>query len=80
MASNVEKEKAQGSPLQRVPSKHLGPEYRALDEKPAATVSKSVKQENVHILPQTPQLIALLTYVRQQPKMYHPRVLRDQCS
>ena len=59
MATNAEK--PQGSPLQRVPSKHLGPEYRALDDKPEATVSKSVQQENVHILPQTPQLIALLT-------------------
>lgn len=54
-------EKSEGSPLQRVPSKHLGPEYRSLDDKPEATVSKSVQQENVHILPQTPQLIALLT-------------------
>ena len=50
-----------GSHLQKVPSQHLGPEYRPLDEKPEATVSTSVPQENVHVLAQTPQLIALLT-------------------
>lgn len=41
------------------PSQCLGPDYRA--EKPTATVSKHVKHDNVHVLPQTPQLIALLT-------------------
>ena len=30
-------------------------------EKPTATVSKPLDQANIHILPQTPQLIALLT-------------------
>jgi hypothetical protein len=50
-----------GSPLQRAPSKQLGPEYKPLDERPQATVSTSVKLENVSILSQTPQLIALLT-------------------
>ena len=50
-----------GHELERAPSQHLGPEYRSPDEKPSATVSTKVDQDNVHILPQTPQLIALLT-------------------
>ena len=57
------KKVAPGSPMQRAPSQHLGPDYRSTDEKPEATVSTPLKQDNVHILPQTPQLIALLTYV-----------------
>jgi uracil phosphoribosyltransferase len=43
------------------PALGVGPDYRPEDEKPTATVSKKVPYENVHILPQTPQLIALLT-------------------
>lgn len=43
------------------PSQCVGPEYRPTTQKPTATVSTPLKQENVHILPQTPQLIALLT-------------------
>ena len=43
------------------PAQGVGPTYRRDDEKPTATVSKEVSYENVHILPQTPQLIALLT-------------------
>jgi uracil phosphoribosyltransferase len=43
------------------PSQCLGPTYRAEGEKPTATVSKKVGHANVHVLPQTPQLIALLT-------------------
>lgn len=43
------------------PSQCLGPEYRPSTQRPTATVSTPLKQENVHILPQTPQLIALLT-------------------
>jgi len=39
----------------------LGPEYRPDKEKPKATVSCEVPHDNVLILPQTPQLIALLT-------------------
>ena len=40
----------------------LGPEYRADKDKPKATVSCEVPaHDNVLILPQTPQLIALLT-------------------
>ncbi|KAI9646944.1 Uracil phosphoribosyltransferase, synthesizes UMP from uracil [Ciborinia camelliae] len=40
----------------------VGPDYRP--EKPIATVSTPVSFENVHTLPQTPQLIALLTMIR----------------
>jgi hypothetical protein len=43
------------------PSKCVGPEYKS--DKPTATVSTEIPHENVHILPQTPQLISLLTYV-----------------
>lgn len=43
------------------PAQGVGPTYRSEDEKPTATVSKEVSYENVHILSQTPQLIALLT-------------------
>ena len=45
------------------PALGVGPAYRPAEEKPTATVSKDVPYENVHILPQTPQLIALLTCV-----------------
>lgn len=45
------------------PSQSVGPQYRPDGQKPTATVSTEVSHENVHILPQTPQLIALLTYV-----------------
>ena len=34
---------------------------------PAHSVSTPIHHENVHILPQTPQLIALLTYARSLP-------------
>lgn len=53
-----------GGALEEVPTKHLGPEYRPAEEKPKATVSKSLDLENLQVLPQTPQLIALLTYIR----------------
>lgn len=53
-----------GHDLERAPSQHLGPSYVPSDDKPSATVSTKVDQDNVHILSQTPQLIALLTYVR----------------
>lgn len=43
------------------PSDSVGPDYRDKKEKPIATVSTQVPHTNVHILPQTPQLIALLT-------------------
>ena len=48
--------------LEMVPlADRVGPDYRPKTEKPAATVSTQVSYDNVHILPQTPQLIALLT-------------------
>lgn len=43
------------------PTRCLGPVYRADSQKPTATISKDVPFENVHVLTQTPQLIALLT-------------------
>ena len=45
------------------PTKCVGPDYRPEQQKPTATVSTPVSFENVHTLPQTPQLIALLTWV-----------------
>lgn len=45
------------------PALGVGPSYRPEEEKPTATVSREVPHENVHVLGQTPQLIALLTYV-----------------
>lgn len=48
----------------QTPKQELGPSYRPAAEKPTATISKVVPYENVHILPQTPQLIALLTMIR----------------
>lgn len=49
--------------LGRAPSKCVGPEYKDSKDKPTATVSTQIDDANVHILPQTPQLISLLTYV-----------------
>jgi len=46
------------------PALGVGPSYRPEEEKPTATVSRDVPHENVHVLPQTPQLIALLTMIR----------------
>ena len=46
------------------PAHCVGPDYRPNAQKPTATVSTEVSYENVHILPQTPQLIALLTYAK----------------
>ena len=45
------------------PAHCLGPDYRPETQKPTATVSTEISHDNVHTLPQTPQLIALLTYV-----------------
>lgn len=44
------------------PVDRVGPEYRPTTQKPTATVSTEITSDNVHILRQTPQLIALLTY------------------
>ncbi|SLM39047.1 cytosine deaminase-uracil phosphoribosyltransferase fusion protein [Lasallia pustulata] len=46
------------------PAQCVGPDYRPEDQKPTATISKEISYDNVHILPQTPQLIALLTMIR----------------
>lgn len=43
------------------PTKCVGPDYREENQKPTATVSAAVDFDNVTILPQTPQLIALLS-------------------
>ncbi|KAJ4353798.1 Uracil phosphoribosyltransferase, synthesizes UMP from uracil [Didymosphaeria variabile] len=48
------------------PSQPLGPGYRDEAQRPTATVSKPIPQDNVFILPQTPQLIALLTMIRDE--------------
>lgn len=46
------------------PTQGVGPDYRTESQKPTATVSASVEDfDNVTVLPQTPQLIALLTCV-----------------
>jgi uracil phosphoribosyltransferase len=42
------------------PAQPIGPNYREEAMKPMATVSKEVPFDNVHVLDQTPQLIALL--------------------
>jgi uracil phosphoribosyltransferase len=46
---------------EKSPQQQVGPEYVEASGKPVATVSKTVPYSNVHTLPQTPQLIALLT-------------------
>lgn len=53
-----------GAPL---PCQGVGPLYKPDGEKPTATVSQGVDYDNVHVLPQTPQLIALLTQVNFAP-------------
>lgn len=57
MASNSQND------LSRAPSKCVGPEYKDSKDLPTATVSTEIPHANVHILPQTSQLISLLTYV-----------------
>ncbi|WDK11830.1 uracil phosphoribosyltransferase [Colletotrichum graminicola] len=46
------------------PKSAVGPLYRSESQKPTATVSTEINSDNVIILPQTPQLIALLTIIR----------------
>ncbi|EEP79203.1 uracil phosphoribosyltransferase [Uncinocarpus reesii 1704] len=48
------------------PVQGVGPLYKPDGEKPIATVSQEVSCENVHVLPQTSQLIALLTMIRDE--------------
>lgn len=43
------------------PTQSVGPDYRSESQKPTATVSTEISYESVHILPQTPQLISLMT-------------------
>lgn len=45
--------------METPPIQEVGPDHKM--ERPTATVSKKLDFENVHVLPQTPQLIALLT-------------------
>lgn len=44
------------------PAHRVGPDYRPDAQKPTATISTQISYDNVHILPQTSQLLALLTY------------------
>lgn len=44
--------------------KDVGPAYVPKEEKPTATISTDIAYDNVLILPQTPQLIALMTLIR----------------
>ncbi|KAH8908773.1 uracil phosphoribosyltransferase [Coniochaeta ligniaria NRRL 30616] len=46
------------------PTQGVGPDYRTESQKPTATISTAVEFDNVTVLPQTPQLIALLTMIR----------------
>lgn len=43
------------------PTRCVGPSFEGQDRKPSATVSVEVPFDNVRVLPQTPQLIALLS-------------------
>lgn len=52
------------APAGNPPTQQVGPGFRSQDEKPSATVSVEVKFDNVRVLPQTPQLIALLSMIR----------------
>lgn len=61
MASNSQKDLPT---LGRAPSKCVGPEYKDSKDLPTATVSTEIPHDNVHILPQTSQLISLLTIIR----------------
>ncbi|KAI1214955.1 uracil phosphoribosyltransferase [Annulohypoxylon truncatum] len=53
-----------GNRPQTGPVQCVGPDYRSPSQKPIATVSTEVEHDNVITLPQTPQLIALLTKIR----------------
>ncbi len=49
------------SEVKPAPTQCVGPNYREEKEKPTAVVSAGVECDTVTILPQTPQLIALLS-------------------
>lgn len=53
----------------------VGPAYISKNHKPEATVSTAVSFPNVHVLAQTPQLIALLTQVQILPSPPHVPLL-----
>ena len=61
------------------PSACVGPDYRSEDNKPKATISTKISSDNVHVLPQTPQLIALLTWVLRTRATW-PHVLTGECG
>ncbi|KAK4078525.1 hypothetical protein PCL_08654 [Purpureocillium lilacinum] len=46
------------------PKECVGPSHLSQEQKPSATVSAKVPFDNVHVLSQTPQLIALLSMIR----------------
>lgn len=48
-----------------LPSPCVGPDFQGKGERPSATLSVEVGLDNVKVLPQTPQLIALLRYFRE---------------
>lgn len=52
------------------PAHRVGPDYRPDAQKPTATVSTHISYDNVHILPQTSQLLALLTYAISSPQTF----------
>ncbi|KAK4164873.1 uracil phosphoribosyltransferase-domain-containing protein [Cladorrhinum sp. PSN259] len=52
------------SDIKAAPTQAVGPEYQSESQKPTATVSTPVDFDNVTVLPQTPQLIALLSVIR----------------
>ncbi|KAG6353928.1 Uracil phosphoribosyltransferase, synthesizes UMP from uracil [Diaporthe eres] len=54
----------EGGKSAAAPTQTVGPDYRPDSQKPKATVSKEPTQQNVTVLNQTPQLIALLTKIR----------------
>ena len=66
------------STAEAAPTECVGPDYRSESQKPTATVSTKVNFEAVTVLPQTPQLIALLTCV--SPVVPDPSVLALFCS
>ncbi|KAG6017360.1 Uracil phosphoribosyltransferase, synthesizes UMP from uracil [Claviceps lovelessii] len=46
------------------PTQCIGPSHRSAEHKPSATVSTKISFDNVYVLPQSPQLIALLSIIR----------------
>ncbi|KAL2140612.1 hypothetical protein VTI28DRAFT_3576 [Corynascus sepedonium] len=52
------------SNVKPAPTQCVGPVYRSESQKPTAAVSTGVEFDTVTILPQTPQLIALLSIIR----------------